>query len=60
MNRRYTADFRVFESFFKKQPQQQTNKEPELNQLDFKMSMEVTVTKTLNRNNISVGFLSVP
>lgn len=50
----------VFESFFKKQMQQQTNKETELKQLDFKIFMEVTVTKTLNRNNVSPGFLSVP
>lgn len=60
MNSRYTAGLRVFESFCKKQMQQQTNKEPELNQLDLRISVEVTVTKTLKRNNISLGFLSVP
>lgn len=60
MNSRYTAGLMVFESFFKKQMQQQTNKETELKQLDFKIFMEVTVTKTLNRNNVSPGFLSVP
>lgn len=59
MNSRYTTGLMVFESFFKKRMQQQTNKETELNQLDFKISMEVIVTKTLNRNNLSPGFLSV-
>lgn len=60
MSSRYTAGLSVFESFCKKWMQQQTNKEPELKQLDLRISVEVTVTTTLKRNNISLGFLSVP